>query len=468
MNMIMKKSLFFFLFLLTQAIQAQKITPPNIIYILMDDLGIEEIEPYGNTIFKTPHLTKMAQEGMKFSKHYAGTSVCAPSRCALMTGKHTGNCEVRGNKQAQPHGQMPISDQTVTVAELLKKVGYQTFLSGKWGLGIEGTSGEPTKQGFDAYYGFLDQVLAHNNFPEYLLRNGKKEYLKNKVIWEPTQTTWSRGLGSYTPEENKVEYANDLFTQEGLRFIEEQANEKQPFFLYLAYTLPHNNGEAPKEIRFQSPTLKPYENENWTTLEKNYAATISRMDDYIGQIMQKLKEKGIAEKTIVFFSSDNGSTEDIPERFAEKNLYRGFKRSPYEGGIRAPLLVWWEGKIKKGSTSDFPTAQWDFLPTACELAGVETPKDIDGISILPTLIGKKQTNRKTDMYWEFHEQGGWQVLQKGDYKLIYFVKKQVYELYNLKKDIGEKNNLVEKKPKTFARMKKILHSVRSESSTFNF
>jgi arylsulfatase A-like enzyme len=465
----MNKYLFFLLLFLTQVIWAQKNTPkPNIIYILMDDLGIEEIEPYGNTIFKTPHLTKMAQEGMKFSKHYAGTSVCAPSRCALMTGKHTGNCEVRGNKQATPHGQMPISDQTVTVAELLKQAGYQTFLSGKWGLGIEGTSGEPTKQGFDAYYGFLDQILAHNNFPEYLLRNGQKEYLKNKVIWEPTQTTWSKGLGSYTPEENKAEYANDLFTQEGLKFIEEQADKKKPFFLYLAYTLPHNNGEAPKEIRFQSPTLKPYENENWTELEKNYAATISRMDDYVGQIMQKLKEKGIAENTIVFFTSDNGSTEDIPERFVQKNRYRGFKRSPYEGGILAPLLVWWEGKIKKGSISDLPTAQWDFLPTACELAGIAPPKDIDGISIVPTLTRKKQIKRKTKMYWEFHEQGGWQALQEGDYKLIYFVKKQVYELYNLKKDIGEKNNLVNQEPKIFEKMKKQLHNARSESSTFNF
>jgi arylsulfatase A-like enzyme len=460
------KYFFFLLFFCTNVLLAQQ-TKPNIIYILMDDLGIEEIEPYGNTIFKTPNLNKMASEGIKFAQHYAGTSVCAPSRCALMTGMHTGHGEVRGNKQVEPHGQMPISNQTVTVAELLKQAGYQTFLSGKWGLGCEGTSGEPTKQGFDNYYGYLDQVLAHNNYPEYLIRNGQKEYLKNKVIWEATQNTYSKGMGSYTPEENKVEYSNDLFTQEGLQFIDKQDNKK-PFFLYLSYTLPHNNGEAPKEIRFQSPTLSPYQNENWTDLEKNYAATISRMDSYVGQIMQKLIDKGIAENTIIFFSSDNGSTEDIPMRFAEKNKLRGFKRSPYEGGIRAPLLVWWKGKIKAGSSSYFPTAQWDFLPTACELAGIKPPQNIDGISILPTILGQKQGKRKVDLYWEFHEQGGWQALQAGDYKLIYFVKSQNYELYNLKKEAQEQTNLKEQEIKIFEKMKKQLQKARTPSQFFNF
>ncbi len=464
----MKKLIFLFL-IFPQIVFAQKQEKqtPNIIYILMDDLGVEEIEPYGNTIFKTPNLTKMAQEGIKFTRHYAGTSVCAPSRCALMTGKHTGHGEIRGNKQMNPHGQMPLSPQATTVAKLLQQAGYQTFLSGKWGLGSEGTSGEPTKQGFQDYYGYLDQVLAHNNYPEYLLRNGKKELLKNKVLWEENKSSYSKGLGSYTPEENKAEYSNDLFTQEGLQFIDRQANKK-PFFLYIAYTLPHNNGEAPKDIRFQSPTLSPYQNENWTELEKNYAATVSRMDDYIGQIMQKLKEKGIAENTIIFFSSDNGSTEDIPTRFAEKNKLRGFKRSPYEGGIRAPLLVWWQGKIKGGSTADLPTAQWDFLATACELAGIAPPKDIDGISIVPTLLGEKQGKRKSDLYWEFHEQGGWQALQEGNFKLLYFVKKQIYELYDLSKDEGEKVNLIEKEPKIAEKMKKRLVKARTSSEFFNF
>ena len=462
---------FVFLLLCFQSIvlfaQKQANNPPNIIYILMDDLGIEEAAPYGNTIFKTPFLNKMANEGMKFTKHYAGTSVCAPSRCALMTGKHTGHCEVRGNRQMENGGQMPISAQTVTVAEMLKQAGYQTFLAGKWGLGTEGSTGEPTQQGFDGYYGFLDQVLAHNNYPEYLLRDGKKEYLRNKVIWEENKNSYSKGLGSYTPEENKVAYANDLFTQEGLQFIDKQANKK-PFFLYLAYTLPHNNGEAPTDIRFQSPTLAPYENENWTPLEKNYAATVSRMDTYIEQIMQKLKEKGIAENTIVFFSSDNGSTEDIPARFAEKNKLKGFKRSPYEGGIRAPLLVWWQGKIKGNSTSDLPTAHWDFLPTACELAGIQPPRGIDGISIVPTIFGKKQGKRKTEMYWEFHEKGGFQILQEGKYKLIYAVKKQIYELYDLAQDEGEKTNLVEKETKILEKMKQKMSKARTKSDYFNF
>lgn len=434
-------------------------TPPNLIYVNMDDLGVEEIEPYGHRIFKTPNLTRMATEGLKFTRHYAGTSVCAPSRCALMTGLHTGHTEVRGNKQWQPHGQMPISDGTVTVAELLKGAGYETALVGKWGLGGVGTPGEPTRQGFDHYYGYLDQVLAHNNFPEYLLRDGKKEMLKNKVVWEP-ETALFKGLGSYATE--KVEYSNDLFTREAVQFL--QRKHDKPFFLYLAYTLPHNNGEAPKDDRFQSPTLAPYEREPWTPLEKAYAATITRMDDYVGELMQTLKVQGLAENTLLLFTSDNGSTEDIPQRFIQENRLRGFKRSPYEGGIRAPLIAWWPGKIRSGVT-DHPTAQWDFLATACDLAGVKAPAT-DGVSMAPTLLGKKGQRTAPYQYWEFHEQGGWKALRQGNLKLIYFVKPNRYELYDLAADPGERTDLAAQRSEDVARLKALMANARTPSQAF--
>ncbi|MGA0556104.1 arylsulfatase [Larkinella sp. VNQ87] len=441
---------------------SKPVSKPNIIYILMDDLGVEEIVPYGKNILKTPHLSRMVREGLVFTQHYAGTSVCAPSRCALMTGMHTGHCEVRGNKQMEPHGQMPISSETVTVAELLKDAGYETALFGKWGLGIEGTTGEPTRQGFDQYYGYLDQVLAHNNFPAYLVRNGHRELLPNEVIWEP-ETALFKGLGSFTPEP-KV-YSNDLFTKEGVQFLEKP--HSKPFFLYLSYTLPHNNGEAPKNQRFQAPTLAPYENEPWTPLEKNYAATITRMDEYVGQIMATLKARGLDKNTLVLFTSDNGSTEDIPERFARANQLRGMKRSPYEGGIRAPLIAWWPGQIKPGA-SDLPTAQWDFLATACELAGVRPPAHTDSRSIVPTLLGRKGQPLAPYLYWEFHEQGGWQAIRQGHNKLIFKVKTGQYELYDLQKDPGEKTNRIDQEPGLANRLKTLLAAARTPSKDFNF
>ncbi len=439
----------------------------------MDDLGVEEIQPYSQNSLKTPNLARMAREGMVFTQHYAGTSVCAPSRCALMTGMHTGHTEVRGNKQMEPHGQMPLSPETVTVAECLKQAGagktpYETALVGKWGLGSEGTTGEPTRQGFDSYYGYLDQVLAHNNFPAYLMRNGKQETLDNNVVWEP-KTAFFKGYGSFTPQP-KV-YSQDLFTKEAIQFIQKpratEGGPTRPFFLYLGYTIPHNNGEAPKEQRFQAPNLAPYENEPaWTPLEKNYAATIARMDDYVGQIMNALKQQGLDKNTLVLFSSDNGSTEDMPKRFAAANQLRGMKRSPYEGGIRAPLIAWWPGRVRPG-TSNHPTAQWDFLATACELAGVKVPMNTDGRSIVPTLLGKNGQLVAPYFYWEFHEQGGWQALRQGNNKLIYKIRENQYELYDLSRDPAEKTNVIEQESATAMRLKALMTSARTPSPNFN-
>jgi arylsulfatase A len=441
---------------------------PNIIYVLVDDMGVEEIESYGGKLIATPNLNRMAREGMRFTQHYAGTSVCAPSRCALMTGFHTGHGQVRGNKQMQPHGQLPLSDSILTVAEVLRGVGYRTALVGKWGLGIEGTTGEPTRQGFDSYYGYLDQVLAHNNFPAYLLRDGKRSTLPNEVVWEP-KTAVFKGLGSYTPK--PVAYSNDLFTDEAVGYIKQQAvagRAGKPFFLYLAYTLPHNNGEAPTDQRFQAPTLAPHEAKPWPDLDKQYAATISRLDTYMGRLMTTLRQTGQANNTIILFSSDNGSTEDIPARFAAHNRLRGFKRSPYEGGIRAPLLAWWPGRIQPGTVSNVPTAQWDFLATAAALANVPALPKTDGISLLPTLMGGGKQATHPHLYWEFHEQGGWQAIRQGNWKLIYFVKANRYELYDLATDPGERTDLSGQQPARLASLTEQLGQARTESGTFTF
>jgi arylsulfatase A-like enzyme len=439
---------------------------PNIIYILMDDLGIEELQVYNAAApIPTPNLSRLAAEGRTFTQHYAGTSVCAPSRCVLMTGRHTGHCEVRGNRQAQPTGQMPLSDSTVTVAELLKTAGYRTALMGKWGLGSEGTSGEPTRQGFDSYYGYLDQVLAHNAFPEYLVRNGNKEHLGNKVVWEGPEAMF-KGMGSYTPKADQKVYANDLFTTEALNFI--QNNQKNPFFLYLAYTIPHNNGEAPKADRFESPTLEPFADKDWTETEKCYAASLHRMDTYIGQILAKLEVTGLSKNTIVFFSSDNGSTEDISQRFTNHNKLRGFKRSPYEGGIRVPLLVWGKGRIPAGVTNNDLLGQWDFLPTACALAGVKLPKNIDGTPMNAIVKSKSKRSKPATAYWEFHEQGGWQAIREGNYKLIFKHKTQEYELYDIKNNPAESKNIIKENPDVAARLQQKMKAARTESAYFNF
>jgi arylsulfatase A len=417
---------------------------PNIVFILTDDLGIGDIGPYGQTRIATPNLDRMASEGMKFSRHYCGVSVCAPSRASLMTGRHMGHCEIRANRQADPHGQIPLSAQALTVAECLKKSGYTTGIIGKWGLGLEGTSGDPLKQGFDVQYGYLCQVLAHNSFPEFLLRNGRKEMLRNAVTYLP-EAHWSKGWGSYATK--KVDFSNDLFTREALRFIEQ--NRRNPFFLYLPYTTPHDNGEAPEGERIETPDLGEYANrEGWTPEEKSYAAVISRLDRDIGLIMKQLDDMGLAQNTLVLFSSDNGPAGYGQQRFAENSIFRGKKRDLYEGGLRVPLLARWKGRIAPNTASDHVSAFWDFLPTACELAGVKPPADTDGISYLPALTGKKQRTHPY-LYWEIHESGPkLQALLMGRWKAV--CKRsgntKTTELYDLSTDLGECRNVADLNP----------------------
>lgn len=379
---------------------------------------------------------------------------------------HMGNAEIRGNAQAEPYGQAPITSGAVTVAELLKTVGYETALIGKWGLGNDETPGSPLKQGFDSYFGYLDQVLAHNYYPEYLLRNGKKEMLRNKVVYRDT-TEWHKGLGSYAEE--KVDYSHDLFMEEALGFLEK--DREQPFFLYLPFTIPHDNGEAPEGFRMEVPDLGDYSKENWPHDTKAYAAMITRMDEGIGQLLAKLKEKGIDENTILFFTSDNGPMpgEHFTEKFDSNGPLKGGKRDLYEGGIRVPLIARWPGKIRNNSESDHISAFWDFLPTVCELVEIPTPEGIDGISYLPTLMKKEQPEHEY-LYWEFPEQGYSVGLRKGKWKAVRRNMKEVpdgpIELYDLERDLAEETNVASEYPEITKELTRLLAEAHSTSERF--
>jgi len=356
---------------ITAQVPSEKNEKPNIIFILADDMGYNDMGAYGQKSIVTPNLDQMAQEGIRFTQHYAGSSVCAPSRGVLMTGLHTGHSAIRGNFGMEIEGNLPIPDSAVTVAELLQEAGYKTGIIGKWGLGGAGSVGGPNNQGFDYSFCYLDQRNAHNYYPPYLWRNEEKYMLKGNE------------------DGAQVQYSHDLFTKEALKFIKEK-NEK-PFFLYLPYTIPHGDYVVPDD--------SPYSEEEWPQNLKNYAAMISRMDKDVGKILNLLKDLEIDEKTIVFFTSDNGPSGGVNKKFDSNGPLRGTKFELYEGGIRIPLVVRWPGNIKPATVSEHISAFWDFLPTASEISGVTPPAGIDGISYLPTLLGTDQKNHEF-LYWE--------------------------------------------------------------------
>ncbi|HEX6224814.1 MAG TPA: arylsulfatase, partial [Chryseolinea sp.] len=438
---------------------------PNIIFIMADDLGYGDIEPFGQTLIKTPSLSRMAKEGIILTNHYAGTSVCAPSRCSLMTGLHTGHAEVRGNLQYKiRNGQLPISDGAVTVAELLKTAGYTTGIIGKWGLGDTGTTGDPNKQGFDFFYGYTDQILAHNHFPEFLLRNGKKEFLRNTVEYLDS-TAGHKGLGSVTTE--RKDFADELFKQEALNFITE--NRQRRFFLYLPFIIPHCNDEAPKDFQYEVPSQREYASQPWSKDEKDYAASISYLDEYVGEVLSHLKRLRLDSNTLVIFTSDNGPRVD-QMRFKSSGELRGFKRDLYEGGIRVPFIAWWPGRIQAGRISDHVSTFWDFLPTACTLSGVKETYKSDGISYLPTLLGNGRQLQHDYVYFEFHERDGAQAVRQGKWKaVVRGIKTQnplPLELFNLENDPSEATNVADENPKVAAEMMTILKKAHSPSKTF--
>jgi len=436
---------------------------PNIIFIMADDLGFGDLGCYGQQVIKTPHLDQMAREGVRFRNFYAGSTVCAPSRCVLMTGKHMGHAHVRGNAGNRILIQS-LRDEDVTVAEVLKSVGYQTALCGKWGLGesrddLPDNPGLPNKQGFDYFFGYQSQTHAHNYYPEFLWRDEKKVQLRNEVKRNKARPRSQLFVGGYATK--RLDYSHDLILEEGLKFIRE--HKAGPFFLYLSLTIPHanNEGTAGTGDGQEVPDYGIYEGENWKNQDKGQAAMITRMDDGIGQILGLLKKMEIDDNTIVMFTSDNGHHNEgghDTSRFDPNGPLRGMKRDLYEGGIRVPLIVRWPGRTPENTISDHIGYFGDLLQTVCEITGAESPTGLDSISLLPTITGcPKDQNRHDYLYWEFYEQGGKQALRQGRWKAIRIpMHTGTIELYDLESDLGESQDVSADHPELAKRLGKLL------------
>ena len=423
---------------------ADSADPPNIIFVLADDLGYGDLSCYGQSMLSTPNLDRMAAQGMRFTRHYAGSTVCAPSRCVLLTGKHTGHASVRGNQSGV------MRDEETTLAELLRDAGYATGCVGKWGVGNPPPLNDPERNGFQFFYGYVNMFHAHNFYPEFIIRNGKREQLGNVLAprWKnlpPEPAKEGRGVA-----EKRVDYVPDLVTEEALRFIERHQSE--PFFLYYALNIPHANNEGGKN-GMEVPTLGKFSSQSWPEPEKGFAMMMSNIDRDIGRLFDKLSALGIDENTLVFFSSDNGPHQEgghQMEFFDSNGSLRGMKRDVYEGGVRVPLIARWPGKISPGVVSDHVSAFQDFMPTFADLSGVESPA-CDGISMLPTLIGDHATQQQHDhLYWEFQEKGGRQAVLKGKWKGVRLNWKKnpdgPIELFDLTRDPTESADVAEQYP----------------------
>ena len=462
----------------TRANAEEQTTRPNIILIVADDLGYGELGCYGQKWIKTPHIDRMAQEGMRFTHFYSGQAVCAPSRCALLTGRHMGHAFIRDNGDPKhlQHlkkkfgwefpGQYPLPEEQVTIAELLKDRGYATAAIGKWGLGHVGTSGDPNRQGFDLFYGFNCQRHAHNHYPKFLWRNNEKEILPGN----------DRKLTGQT-------FSQDKFTEVAVEFI--QQHQDEPFFLYLPFAIPHLAIQVPEESLQEYEGVIPeqeYEHRGYLkhpSPRAGYAAMISHMDRDIGKIMAQVKTLGLDENTLVMFTSDNGPTYDRlggsdSEFFQSATPLRGFKGSLYEGGIRVPLVARWPKQIAPRTVSEQLSAFWDLLPTFCQIAGADLPDDIDGISLVPTLLGKPTEQSQHEyLYWEFPSYGGQQAIRQGDWKAIRtdLLRKNnkpplKSQLYNLRQDIGEQHDVALSHPEIVNRLEQAMRAAHVPSELF--
>jgi arylsulfatase len=444
---------------------------PNIVFILADDLGIGDVGAYGQQKIKTPNIDRIAAEGMKFTSFYSGHSVCAPSRCTLMTGKHTGHSAIRNNGQRKPgaEGQTPMPPETVTVAQLLKKAGYSTAIVGKWGLGMPEDKSSPLDFGFDHHLGYLCQGIAHTYYPPYLRRDNEKLMLEGNPPYDVSMK------GPIEPSGKT--YSADLIGQDALSWV--RAKKDGPFFLYYASTVPHLSLQVPDDSLAEYKgkwSETPYRNTkhyaNNETPRAAYAAMITRFDRDIGRLLDLLRELKLEDNTLVFFSSDNGAVFPLsgtdPVFFGSTGGLRGYKQDLYEGGIRTPFLARWPGHIKAGSTNDFVGAFWDMVPTLCDLAGITPPGDIDGLSILPTLLGKPGQRQHDHLYWEYHSGGSAQAVRFGKWKAIRNnVKKapeSTPELYNLTTDPAEKTNVAAEHPDIAAKAAALLKSSRTPSA----
>jgi arylsulfatase A len=438
--------LFIFLVFFSSTLIAQKASvKPNIIFIFADDLGYGDIGCYGQRKIETPNIDKLAEQGIKFTQFYSGSTVCAPARASFLTGLHTGHTAVRGNKPFAPEGETPLPDSVVTVVKLLQQNGYATAAFGKWGLGFYSNSGSPLKKGFDKFFGYYSQSLAHDYFPPYLWYNQEKVDLSlNKT--------------------NDSIYSASLIQSKAIEYIKQGGSK--PFFLYLPYTLPHGDVIGPHDElynyyvkKFNEPSLtgkdlktRPHNISPEPQLHAQFAAMVARLDKYVGELVAAVQEKGIADNTLIIFTSDNGPHKENggdPEFFDSNGDYKGIKRDLYEGGIRVPFIAYWPGKIKK-SVAEKPAALWDMYPTFLQLAGITVKNKVDGISLLPTFISKGKQKQHDYFYWEFHENDGRQAVRWGKWKGVRLsVNKNSgspIELYDLSKDPQELNNVAVQNP----------------------
>ncbi len=444
---------------------------PNIIYILADDLGYGDLSFQGQTKFQTPNIDQLAEDGITFTQHYAGSTVCSPSRSVLLTGQHTGHTPIRGNK-GNAFGNWPIPAEILTVAEILQQNGYVTGAFGKWGLGAPGSEGDPNNQGFDEFFGYNHQTLAHNYYPAYLNHNQDTVWLKDNE---------GTGEGIYAPIP---------IHEHAIKFIVE--NKDKPFFMYYPSVIPHAELFAPEEYmaKYRGKFLPEKEYKGADEGAPRYkiggygsqpeshaafAAMVNLLDDQVGEIVAKLKELGIDDNTIIMFSSDNGPHMEggaDPDYFDSNSIYKGYKRDLYEGGIRVPMIVKWPGKIEAASKSNHISAFWDILPTITDLIDAPTPENIDGISFLPSLLGDKEQKQHDYLYWEFHERSGRRALRKGDWKLVQYnvltPEKTSTELYNLANDEGEEKDVASNNPDIVKELEALMNSARTESDVFKF
>jgi len=460
--------------LVQHAAEAQQ--KPNIIYMLVDDAGYGDLGCYGQKMFSTPNLDRLAAEGMRFTRHYAGATVCAPSRCVLLTGRHTGHCRVRGN------GPGFVPDTDLTVPKLLKNAGYTTACIGKYGLGMPLPADDPNKKGFDYFFGYVDTAHAHNCYTTFLIRDGARVPLDNEII--PGTEGKIEGTGVAT-REGRRQWAPQLIADDVQRWLDARGKEKdKPFFLYYALNLPHANNEAgnaksPLGHGLESPGYGEFSGKDWPDAEKGFASMMRFVDDQVGAVLAKLKALGIDDNTIVFFSSDNGPHEEGLHHvafFRSNDGLTGKKRDLTEGGVREPFIARWPGKIKAGAVSGHISGFQDFMPTAAALAGTSVTAAGDGISFVPTLIGKNDEQKQHPcLFWNFMEQGGKQSVLQWPWKLIHLntgitdaaptkaltskaveAKPMEVQLFNLETDPTEQENVAAEYPEVVKRLQALM------------